>query len=170
MALLEIKKYGDKILETPTQDVDVIDKDIKKIISDMVETMYAASGLGLAANQVGFSLSIAVIDLYEDGKKDDVLILINPKIVYEEGKTKEEEGCLSFPKIYAVVERPTNLIVEAKNLEGEMFKLEAKDLLARVISHECDHLNGILFIDRLNPITKRMIKKEISKKINKGEW
>lgn len=169
MALLEIKKYGDQILEAHTEEVDVIDGEIKKIIDDMLETMYAASGLGLAANQVGISLSITVIDLYEE-KNNKPLILINPKIIYEGGKIIEEEGCLSFPKIYSLVERPKNLIVEAMNIKGELIKIEAKDLLARVISHECDHLRGILFIDRINPIKRAMIKKQISKRIKQGKW
>lgn len=169
MALLEIKKYGDKILESPTEEVDVIDKEIQKTIDDMLETMYAASGLGLAANQVGIPLSITVIDLYED-KNSKALVLINPKIIYERGKIIEEEGCLSFPKIYTLVERPKNLTVEAINIKGELIRIEAKDLLARVISHECDHLKGILFINKINQIKRAMIIKQISKRIKQGEW
>ncbi len=170
MSLLDIKKFGDKALKTPSKDVDIIDKEIKKLINDMLETMYAASGLGLAANQVGVLLNLIVIDINEDSRGDNPLILINPVIIQEEGRINGEEGCLSFPKIYTSIERPKSLILEALNINGELIRIEAENLLARVISHECDHLKGILIIDRVNPITRALIKKQITKRINQGEW
>jgi len=170
MALLAILKYGDKRLETPAHDVEKIDETIKNIIQDMLETMYAAPGIGLAATQVGIPLRIATIDLSRGEEKNGLIILINPEIIYQEQNEQQEEGCLSFPEIYAPVNRPSKVVVHAYNVNGQSVEITSEGLSARALSHECDHLSGILFLERMNSLTKELIKKQIAKKIKQGEW
>lgn len=170
MALLRILKYGEKQLEIPAKKVEEINEDIKRITMDIVETMYAAPGIGLAATQVGIPFRIAAIDLSLGKNQDGLIILINPEIIHTEGNQQEEEGCLSFPGIYAVTNRPAKILVKAKNLNNEFYEIEGTELLARALSHEIDHLDGILFLERMNPITRRLIKKQIMNKIKRGEW
>ncbi|OGF58843.1 MAG: peptide deformylase [Candidatus Fischerbacteria bacterium RBG_13_37_8] len=170
MALLKIVKYGNEILEKPTKKVEVIDDAIRKIVLDMLETMYAAPGIGLAANQVGIPLSIAVIDINGLQDNHEALILINPEIINQEGSAKDEEGCLSFPEIFAPVDRPERITVKAYNLNHELYEITGEGLLARAMAHEIDHLVGRLFIERMSTITRELIKKQISKKMKQGEW
>lgn len=139
----EIKKYGEKILREKAKKVGEFNDEIKKIINQMAETMYQNQGIGLAANQVGLDLQIAVVDV-GNGLK----ILVNPKITNKKGKTIDEEGCLSFPGIYFKIKRPRNIEVEALEESGSRIKIKAQDLEARAICHEIDHLNGKLIIDR----------------------
>lgn len=170
MALLTILKYGDKRLETPANNIEKIDENIKNIVQDMVETMYAAPGVGLAATQVGIPLKIATIDLSRGEEKNGLMVLINPQIVHQEGDVQDEEGCLSFPEISAPVNRPAKVVLHALNLEGQLVEIVGEGLHARAFCHECDHLNGILFIERMNSLTREMIKKQIAKKMKQGEW
>jgi peptide deformylase len=170
MALLSILKYGDKRLETPAHDVEEIDETINTIIQDMLETMYAAPGIGLAATQVGIPLRIATIDLSRGEEKNELIILINPEIIFQEENVQEEEGCLSFPEIYAPVNRPSKVVVHTHNVNGQFVEITGEGLLARALSHECDHLSGILFLERMNSLTKELIKKQIAKKMKQGEW
>lgn len=154
MAIRKIRKEGDEILKKKSRQVEEINEKIQELIDDMLETMYKANGVGLAAVQVGTLKQVIVIDI-DDGSGP--LILINPKIIKEKGKQEVEEGCLSFPNKFAKVIRPAEITVEALNRDGENFKVKAKELLAQAISHEIDHLNGIVFIDKILPGTLEYI-------------
>ena len=157
MAIRRVREYGDEILKKKSKEVEVIDEKIKILIEDMIETMHQYNGLGLAAPQVGVIKRIVVIDLYEEG---DLFILINPVIKKEKGKQIVDEGCLSFPNKFAKVERPEEIEVEYLNEKGEKIKLKATGLLAQAVSHEVDHLNGELFIDKIIPGTLEIINPE----------
>ena len=170
MALREIVKYPDPVLLAPTQEVDTIDADIRRLVRDMVETMHAAPGVGLAANQVGVPLRVAVIDLSVGKDPTQVLVLINPKIISLEGARAEEEGCLSLPGITEVVERSLIADVEALNLDGKRIRIRGEELMARALLHEIDHLNGGLFIEHLSPLKRTLARKKIRKLIQTGEW
>ncbi|MAE72160.1 MAG: peptide deformylase [Gemmatimonadetes bacterium] len=153
MAILDIRKYGDPVLLAPTKPVDEIDAELERLIEDMIDTMYAADGVGLAANQVGVSRRFAVFDLaFVNGLKDeDLLVTINPRIVAREGSQIGEEGCLSLPGMMADIERPMKVTVRAMSMEGEENEIEGEGLLARAFCHEIEHLEGKLFIDNLAP-------------------
>ena len=150
MAVRQIREYGDEILRKKAREVELIDDKIRELIEDMLETMHKYNGVGLAAPQVGILKRIVVIDLY-DG--NEPLRLINPKILKTKGTQEVEEGCLSFPNQYAKMIRPEEVTAEALNEKGEKIKIKAKGLLAQAISHELDHLDGILFIDNMLPGT-----------------
>ena len=143
MAVLQIREIGDPVLRTETQAVEEVDDKIRNLIENMAETMYAADGVGLAAPQVGVSKKVIVVDIGEG-----LLSLINPEIIDSSGLVCEEEGCLSIPKQNKMVTRDEQIVVEALDKDGNQLKLEAEGLLARVLQHEIDHLNGILFIDK----------------------
>ena len=170
MAVLQILKYPSRILLAPTARVERIDDSIKKIVKDMFETMYAAPGIGLAANQVGVPLQIAVIDISQEEEKRDPKALINPEVIDSDGLQLEEEGCLSVPGFSEAVERPTRMTVSALNLDGEKYLIQGEGLMARALSHEIDHLNGKVFIYRLSLLKRDFIKRKIKKLIKSGEW
>jgi len=170
MALREIVKYPDPILLAPTEEVGRIDADVRRLVRDMVETMHAAPGVGLAANQVGVPLRVAVIDLSVGKEPSELLVLINPQLVSAEGAHAEEEGCLSIPGITEVVERPLVAEVEALNLDGKTIRVRGEALMARALLHEIDHLNGVLFIEHLSPLKRRLARRKIQKLIQTGEW
>jgi peptide deformylase len=159
MARLSVRLYGDPILRTVAEPVAAVTPEIKKIISDMTETMWQQVGIGLAAPQVGISLRILVMD---DGK-GGARALLNPAITERRGSVLEEEGCLSIPGVFADVERSTWISVSALDADGVPISFEAQGLEAKVIQHEIDHLDGVLFIDRLPPVTRDRIKKRIQK-------
>jgi peptide deformylase len=159
MAVLSVRRYGDPILRQKASPVVEITPEIKKTIEDMVESMFHQVGIGLAAPQVGVSLRVVVID---DGKRG-TQALINPVITERRGSVTAEEGCLSLPGIFADVERSEWVRVEAIDADGAPVSLEARGLQARVIEHELDHLDGVLFIDRLPPVARDRIKKKIQK-------
>jgi peptide deformylase len=161
MALLEILRFPDKRLRTKAIPVERVDKQIQQIVEDMFETMYDAPGIGLAATQVNIHRQIVVIDISE--QKNQPLCLINPKIIQSEGVESSEEGCLSVPAYYADVERAEMIKVEALDQQGEVFELEADELLAVCIQHELDHLQGKLFIDYLSPLKRQRLQKKIEK-------
>ena len=150
MAIRNIRLEKDEILKKKSREVEVIDEKIQTLIDDMIETMYKYNGVGLAAVQVGILKRVIVIDLY-DGKT--LLKLVNPKIIKEKGTQEVEEGCLSFPNKYAKMIRPKELTVEALNEEGKKVRIVAKDLLAQALAHEIDHLDGVLFVDKMVPGT-----------------
>lgn len=154
MAIREIRQAGDEILRKKARKVTVVDDRIKELLQDMLETMHKYNGVGLAAPQVGILKTIIVIDLY-DGNKP--LLLVNPEIIKEKGTQEVEEGCLSFPNQYAKIIRPKEVTVVALNEEGKKVKIVAKDLLAQALSHEIDHLNGVLFVDNIIPGTLEYI-------------
>jgi peptide deformylase len=166
MAVREIKKYPDPVLRRKTASVGAINEDICRLIDDMVETMHAAPGVGLAANQVGVSLQVAVIDIgshEEEGGKHPLMVLINPEIISQEGAVVAEEGCLSVPDFTEKVKRAARVKVRARDREGKTFELEADGFMAKALQHEIDHLNGILFIDRLSPIKKSIFRRKLKK-------
>lgn len=150
MAIRKIRAEGDEILRKKSRVVEEINEKIQELIDDMLETMYKANGVGLAAVQVGVLKQVIVIDI-DDG--NGPLVLINPKIIKEKGEQEVEEGCLSFPNQFAKVIRPAEITVEALDREGKTIKVKAKELMAQAISHEIDHLNGTVFVDKIVPGT-----------------
>ena len=159
MALRQIRGSEDEILRKKSRDVEIADitgEKIQTLIDDMIETMHNYNGVGLAAVQVGTLKKVIVIDV-EDG---DIYVIINPKILKTKGEKECEEGCLSFPNQFGKVIRPTEVLVEFYNRNGKKIKLKAKDLLAQAICHECDHLEGILFVDQVLPGTLEYVTPE----------
>lgn len=161
MAILTILHYPDVRLRTQAKPVEKVDDSIKKIVADMFETMYAAPGIGLAATQVNIHKQIIVIDITVD--KNTPLCFINPMIVSREGCIETEEGCLSVPGIFDRVERAERIVVQAMNIEGQTFTLQADELLAICIQHEMDHLKGKLFVDYLSLLKRQRITKKLEK-------
>jgi peptide deformylase len=159
MPVLNVRRYGDPILRQKAQPVEAVTPEIRQALADMLETMYHQVGIGLAAPQVGISLRIILVD---DGPRGP-RALINPAIVEQRGTIRGEEGCLSIPGFFGEVERSEWVRVEALDAEGRPLTFEAKGLQARVIQHELDHLDGVLFIDRLPPVTRDRMKKKIQK-------
>ena len=157
MAIREIRLSKDEILRKVAREVEEVDDRIKELLQDMLETMHKYNGVGLAGTQVGILKRVIVIDLY-DGNKP--LLLVNPKIIKSKGEQEVDEGCLSFPNEYAKVIRPKEVIVEALNEEGKKVKIVGKDLLAQALSHEIDHLNGVLFVDNMIPGTLEYVTPE----------
>lgn len=150
MAIKRIVKYGEQSLREPSKEVFKVSKKIQDLVHDMLETMYSANGVGLAAPQIGVNLRIFVIDVSSENEPLTPLVFINPKIIKKSGSICTQEGCLSFPEVYSDVKRAEYVMVKATDLKGRSFVMEAKDgsLLARAIQHEYDHLEGILFVDR----------------------
>lgn len=159
----EIVKYPEKVLKRKGLPVTVIDEEIQTLIDDMIETMYNAPGVGLAAPQVGVSKRIAVIDVSTKGAEMPLLVLINPEILRREGEVEFEEGCLSLPGFTAKIERAEKLLVRALNREGKQLEIESEGLLSIAIQHEMDHLDGLLIIDRISPIKREFFKKRFQK-------
>ena len=151
MAIRIIREEGDEILKKKSKPVELIDDKIQELIDDMLETMHKQDGVGLAAVQVGVLKRVIVIDTYEEG--DQVYVFINPEIIDSKGEREVEEGCLSFPNKYAKVIRPEEVTIKALNREGKEITLTATGLLAQAICHEIDHLNGIVFVDKMIPGT-----------------
>ncbi|MFQ5767472.1 MAG: peptide deformylase [Acidobacteriota bacterium] len=170
MVILPIKKYPSPELTTPSEEVTVIDDEVRELVASMTDTMYASQGIGLAANQVGVTRRVALIDLSVGEDEGAVHVLINPEIVASAGETSEEEGCLSFPGISEVVTRPQQVKCRALNLAGKSYTLEGEGLLARAICHEIDHLDGILFIDRLIGFKKERVRRLIRRSVRSGSW
>jgi peptide deformylase len=160
MAILEIKEYGEPILRGKALPVKEIAPEILNLIKDMAETMYTDSGVGLAAPQVGVSKRIIVID----GEEEGLMVLINPILVKSEGELVEEEGCLSIPGIYSQVKRASKVTVRALNENGDPIEMTKKGLAARALQHEIDHLDGILFIDRIGRTERQILLNKLKKK------
>jgi peptide deformylase len=165
-----ILKFGEAPLHDRAADVGELTSDIQKLIGDMIETMYAAPGIGLAAPQIGVSLRIFVIDLSLGHNPGDLMVFINPEFVELEGMQLEEEGCLSVPGFNATVARPLRAVVRGLDRTGTMRSVEGKDLLARAFQHEMDHLDGKLFLDRVRGIKRDLIVKKIRKMVRAGKW
>ena len=165
-----IQLWGAELLEKPAQPVrNVTDAEIK-LVQDMIETMYKAPGVGLAAPQVGASQRIMVTDASGGEKKDHLFTILNPEIVVAEGEQFEEEGCLSIPGFSANVVRPKKVVLRGLDLNGKEIVMEGSDLLARAFCHEMDHLDGKFFLDHLSFIKRDMIKRRIKKLIRQGKW
>jgi peptide deformylase len=152
MSVLNLHLLGSPVLRQHSGAVQTVDQDVRRLISDMFETMDAAKGIGLAANQVGVARRVAVVDA-----DDDRFVMINPRILETEGKASAEEGCLSIPDIYGDVTRPDRVVIEALDAEGNLYRKEATGLKARAIQHEIDHLDGILFLDHLSLVKRQML-------------
>jgi len=167
---LKIFKYGEKVLQTPAIPVENINGELVELSKKMVFTMHQAPGVGLAAPQVGYSLALITVDPSGGEKPNDLLILINPRIVERNGHFSSEEGCLSFPGIFVPIERSFEILVKAINIDGKEIEFEARDYLARIIQHEIDHLNATLIIDHLSPLKRTLIKSEIKKLKKSGQW
>lgn len=168
--LRPILRLGDSILTEPTRPVDHITPEIEKLIDDMIETMYAAPGIGLAAPQVGVPLRIFVIDLSVGRDPAGLSVMINPEFVEREGMQLEEEGCLSVPGFTATVARPKRVVVRGLDRQGEEHRVEGTGLLARALQHEMDHLQSCLFVDRLRGISRDLILRKIRKLSKAGKW
>ena len=170
MALLEIVKYGEPVLETPGDVVTEFDDKLKRLVTDMFETMYEARGVGLAAPQVGVSKRLFVMDC--SGGQDPAarVALINPVVLSVEGDQTGDEGCLSFPGIFFQVKRNLRAVVRAQDLSGEEFEFDGLDLEARCMLHETDHCDGIVFIDHTTPLKREMVKRKIKKLQKAGQW
>ncbi|HTZ89857.1 MAG TPA: peptide deformylase [Alloacidobacterium sp.] len=166
----EIVKYPDPILQKPTEPVTEFNEELRALVDDMFESMYAAQGIGLAAPQVGISKRLTVIDLSFKKNPDEKIVLINPEIVHKEGKQSEEEGCLSLPEIREKVSRAEKVRVRAQNVEGKWFEVDGEELLARALQHEIDHLDGILFIFRVSALKRDLLLRKIRKMQKNGEW
>lgn len=165
-----IVKLGDPVLEKPSATVTTFDDDLKKLIEDMFESMYAARGVGLAAPQIGVGKKIAVIDVSTGEDPAQKIVLINPEIVSREGSQTGEEGCLSIPTFREPVTRAMKVTVRAKDAKGTEFEMTGEDLLARAFQHETDHLNGRLYISHISPLKRDLIRRRIRKLQKAGEW
>ncbi|MBI4446939.1 MAG: peptide deformylase [Acidobacteria bacterium] len=165
-----ILKYGAPELEKESLPVTDFNDQLRQLAQDMLETMYAAPGIGLAAPQIGINLRLIVIDLSSGEEKGSQIVMANPQILHQEGIQKGEEGCLSIPSFTAIVERPLKVRVEGQDLEGRRMQIDAEGLLSRAFCHEIDHIDGILYLERISPLKREMIKRKIKKLMKAGEW
>jgi peptide deformylase len=157
-----IRIYGDPVLRRKAEPVERIDRELHDTIGAMLAALAQARGLGLAAPQIGCSRQVCVINLPAlDEKRKEPLVLINPEIGFKDGKVTQDEGCLSFPLLYAEITRPRNIGISAIDRDGSEIEIEAGELLARVLLHEIDHLNGVLFIDHLSLIKRQLLRKQL---------
>jgi peptide deformylase len=166
----EIVKYPDPILQRPTEPVTEFNDELRALVDDMFESMYAAQGIGLAAPQIGVSKRLTVIDLSFQKDPKEKIVLINPEIIHKEGKQVEEEGCLSLPDIREKVSRAFKVRVRAQDLKENWFEIDGEELLARAFQHEIDHLDGVLFIFRVSALKRDLLLRKIRKLQRAGEW
>jgi peptide deformylase len=165
-----IVRFGNPVLEKPAEKVTAFDEELKKLIEDMFESMYAARGVGLAAPQIGISRRIAVVDITFKEDPNARLVLINPEIIHKEGRHAQSEGCLSIPDFRENVTRAQTVTVRAQDANGKVFEKTGDDLLARAFQHETDHLNGKLYISHISALKRDLIKRKIRKLVKAGEW
>lgn len=165
-----IVKYGAPVLEKPSAAITKFDDDLRKLVEDMFESMYAAHGVGLAAPQIGIAKRIAVVDVTFKDDPRAKLVLINPEIVNKEGRQRGTEGCLSIPEFREEVTRPQRVTVRAQDIDGKFYEHTGEDLLARAFVHETDHLNGKLYISHISALKRDLIKRKIKKLVKAGEW
>lgn len=170
MALLDIVKYGDPVLERTGDAVEEFDAKLKRLVSDMFETMYSARGVGLAAPQIGVSKRLFVMDCSGGRDPEARVALINPVVLNVEGDQTGDEGCLSFPGIFFPVKRSLRAVVRAQDLNGEEFEFDGLDLEARCMLHETDHCDGIVFIDRTTSLKRELVKRKIRRLEKQGRW
>ena len=166
----EIVKYPDPVLQRPAEPVTVFDKDLRTLVADMFESMYAAKGIGLAAPQIGVSKQITTIDLSFQKNPEEKIVLVNPEIIFREGRQYEEEGCLSLPDIREKVSRAAKVTVRAQNEHGASIEHDGEELLSRAFQHEIDHLHGILFFSRVSALKRDLLMRRIKKLIKAGDW
>jgi len=165
-----ILKYGDDVLHDAAKPVDALTPEIGQLVDDMIETMYAAPGVGLAAPQIGVPLRIFVADISVGRDPDGLMVFINPEFVERDGMQLEEEGCLSVPGFNATVVRPQRVVIKGLDRNGQEHQQEGTGLLARAFQHEMDHLDGLLFVDRLRGIKRDLIVRRIRKLTRAGKW
>jgi peptide deformylase len=165
-----IVKYGDSVLEKPTEPITVFDDELRQLVQDMFESMYEAHGVGLAANQIGIPKRLAVIDITFKEDPKQKLVLINPTIIHVEGHNSQSEGCLSLPDFREKVTRPSRVTVRAQDAYGNWFEHTGEDLLARALAHETDHLDGRLYISHISALKRDLIRRKIRKLMKDGEW
>jgi peptide deformylase len=165
-----IVKFGNPVLEKPAEKVTVFDDELKKLVDDMFESMYAAHGVGLAAPQIGISRRIAVVDVTFQEDVKAKLVLVNPEIIHTEGKHTQSEGCLSIPDFRENVKRSLKVTIRAQDVHGKFFERTGEELLARAFQHETDHLNGKLYISHISALKRDLIKRKIRKLVKAGEW
>jgi peptide deformylase len=169
MSVLALRFLGDPVLKAKAAAVEEFDEELEAFARDLVDSMYAHKGVGLAAPQVGRSERVIVVDVGERRDGSEAIALVNPQIVEQEGRILGEEGCLSIPGITAEIERSGRVVVEGFTPGGEPRRIEGTELLSRVLQHEIDHLNGILFIDRLGPLRRSMLLKDYQRHVEESE-
>ncbi len=165
-----IVKFGNPVLEKPSEPVTSFDGELQRLVEDMFESMYAAHGVGLAAPQIGVCKRLAVVDISFKEDPDAKLVLVNPEIIHTEGRQTQNEGCLSIPEFREPVTRPRKVTIRAQDVSGNVFEKTGEELLARAFLHETDHLNGKLYIHHLSTLKRDMIKRKIRKLMKAGEW
>jgi peptide deformylase len=165
-----IVKYGDRVLETPAKPVEKFDDELKALVDEMFESLYAAQGVGLAAPQIGIGLRVAVIDVTNGKNPEAKIVCANPVIIHAEGEQREEEGCLSIPGFRGYVARPSFVTIRAQDAGGHTFEMRGEGLLARAFCHEIDHLDGTLYLSHLSILKRDLIRRKIKKMKKAGEW
>jgi peptide deformylase len=168
--ILKIVKYPEPVLSQPGEPVTEFGAELKKLVDDMFETMYASQGIGLAAPQVAVAKRVTVVDLSQGKDPAQKLVLVNPELIFREGKQYEEEGCLSFPEIREKVQRAAKVRIRAQDLKGKWFELDGEELLSRAFQHEIDHLDGMLFIFRMSSLKRDLVLRKIRKMQREGTW
>jgi len=168
--ILKVVKYPEPVLSQPGEPVTDFDAELKKLVDDMFETMYASQGIGLAAPQVAVSKRVTVVDLSQGKDPAQKLVLVNPEVTFREGKQYEEEGCLSFPEIREKVQRAAKVRIRAQDLKGKWFEMDGEELLSRAFQHEIDHLDGMLFIFRMSSLKRDLVLRKIRKMQREGTW
>jgi peptide deformylase len=168
--ILKIVKYPEPVLSQPGEPVTEFDSELKKLVDDMFETMYASQGIGLAAPQVAVAKRVTVVDLSMGKDPAQKLVLVNPEVIFREGKQYEEEGCLSFPEIREKVQRAAKVRIRAQDLKGKWFEMDGEELLSRAFQHEIDHLDGMLFIFRMSSLKRDLVLRKIRKMQREGTW
>lgn len=163
MAVREIVLYPDDVLTTPTEPVAEVDDEVRQLVQDLIDTMYDAPGVGLAAPQIGVLRRVAVVDVAPPDADRDLKVLINPEIIARSGSITWEEGCLSFPQLYEKIDRAHDVVVRALDADGKTYEIEASELLAVALQHEIDHLDGVLFTDRMSHLKRRRALKKYRK-------
>ena len=170
MAVRPIVLYPDPVLLRPTSPVEVVVDDIRTLVEDMRDTMYAAPGIGLAANQIGVGLRVFIVDLTAGDEDGNLHVFVNPEVREAEGTEVGEEGCLSFPDVLLDVPRAPRVTVEALDLDGKPFEVTADGLMARAMLHEIEHLDGQTFLRNVSSLKRELVKRQIKKRIKAGDW
>jgi peptide deformylase len=170
LAIRPIVKYGSPVLHAPSATVQEIDGKIATLLRDMVDTMYAAPGIGLAAPQIGIPLRVIVVDLSVGEDERQLIRLVNPEIVEKEGEQRHEEGCLSVPGYGGTPTRPARVVVKGLDGEGKERVYTGTELLARAFCHEIDHIDGLLFVDRLTPLKRDLLKRKLRRRVKNDDW
>jgi peptide deformylase len=168
--ILKIVKYPEPVLQQPGEPVSEFNSELRKLVADLFETMYASQGIGFAAQQVGVAKRVAVIDLSQAKDPAQKLVLVNPEVIFQEGKQYEEEGCLSFPDIREKVSRAAKVRIRAQDEKGKWFEMDGEELLSRAFQHEIDHLDGMLFIFRMSALKRDLNLRKIRKMQREGKW